>query len=108
MDLMPDLFHPDPSRTEVNKETVVVDDATNALLEWNRALLRFHGEADGRFATLANAEADKLINIIQMHKHRTRMIQRALNKEYEDGKEARMAERISRMKRVPRGWKTSA
>jgi len=103
MDLMPDLFFPDPGRDGITKETVVIDDATNALLAWNRAVKRFHDEADGRFATLANAEADKLIKVIEMHKHRTRTIQRALNKEYADGKEQRMAERLSRMKRGPRG-----
>ncbi len=105
---MPDLFFPDPGRSEISRETAVVDDVTNAFVEWNKALQRFHGEADGRFATLANAEADKLIKVIELVKHRTRSVQRALNKEYEDGKEARMAERISRMKRVPRGWKTSS
>jgi hypothetical protein len=108
MDLMPDLFHPEPGRGEITKDNAVLNDAVNALLQWNEALKMFMDHTDSRFATLSNAEADKLIHIIGLVKHRTRSVQRALNKEYEDGKEQRMAERISRMKRAPRGWKTSA
>ena len=108
MDLMPNLRHPEPGRGELSKDNAVVEDIVNAVVEYSNALGRFEETAESRFATLANAEAAKLKNVVDLVVARTRAVQRALNKEYEDGKEARMAERISRMKRVPRGWKTSS
>jgi len=91
----------------MSRDTVVFDDVVSALLEYSKALGRFEETALSNYATLAHQEASKLKDVIDMLVARTRTEQRRLNKEWEEGKEARKAEKIIRMKRVPRGWKTS-
>lgn len=104
---LPDLFHPEQGRGEIDRSNVVLDDITNNLLKVFEMSKKFVNEADPRIVSFAVAEVDRMISTSENYKRRLRDIQRQLNKEWEEGKEARKAEKIIRMKRVPRGWKTS-
>lgn len=79
--VFPDIRHINPSRESITERTVVVDDVTNALIEWNKAVARFEEEQDSRFGMLANRRADELIDLIQLYKRRVNDIRKEINEE---------------------------
>ena len=61
-----DFDHKDPTRTEINADTVVMEDIVKAMVEFNDDLWRFTETAESRFATHTMKRADRVIELWEL------------------------------------------
>jgi len=79
---LPDLRNPDPSRTDINEDTVVVNDLAETFIEFNKNVARFEDSLLSRYATSSVNDLDELIRRAQYMRKRLTNERAAVNKAF--------------------------
>ena len=80
---LPDLRTPDPTRTDINEDTIAFDDLTETLVAMTRCLARFEDTLESRHGTATIVEIDELSRRLGYFKKRMANERKALNKAFD-------------------------
>jgi hypothetical protein len=79
---LPDLRNSDPSRRDINEDTVVVNDLADTFIEFNKNVARFEDSLMSRYASTSISDLDELIRRAQYMRKRLTNERAAVNKAF--------------------------